>query len=153
MELVIQELSFGKIAVCESILRSLPEWFGIEEAITHYVESIKKLPTLIAVKQMQTVGFLTLKQYNQFSAKIYVMGVVPQMHRQGVGRGLVRASESCLKNGTEYLQVKTIGSSHTSKYYLSTRSFYHNLGFRPIEEFTQIWGEENPCLLMVKALQ
>ncbi len=34
-----------------------------------------------------------------------------------------------------------------------TREFYKAVGFYPLEEFTEIWGgKENPCLLMVKAL-
>ena len=30
---------------CEPILRSLPEWFGIEESIVEYVEDIDRMPT------------------------------------------------------------------------------------------------------------
>jgi hypothetical protein len=26
------------------------------------------------------------------------------------------------------------------------------MGFRPLEEFTDLWGEQNPCLQMIKSL-
>jgi hypothetical protein len=33
--------------------------------------------------------------------------------------------------------------------YARTRAFYRSLGFKPLEEFLELW-EGNPCLLMVK---
>jgi len=36
--------------------------------------------------------------------------------------------------------------------YARTRAFYRALGFLPLEERTDIWGPENPCLISVKAL-
>ena len=33
-----------KTGIANRILRSLPRWFGIEEAIVEYVESVKELP-------------------------------------------------------------------------------------------------------------
>lgn len=48
--------------------------------------------------------------------------------------------------------VKTLGESHPDKYYKLTREFYNRCGFYPLEEIKEIWGEENPCLIMVKAL-
>ena len=50
------------------------------------------------------------------------------------------------------LQVKTLGPSHPSEHYAATRQFYVARGFRPLEELTEIWGEDNPCLIMVKRL-
>ena len=37
--------------------------------------------------------------------------------------------------------------------YGRTRRFYRARGFRPVEELTAIWGEENPCLIMVERLE
>jgi ribosomal protein S18 acetylase RimI-like enzyme len=143
----------GKSSLCEPILRCLPEWFGIEEAIVNYVREINSLPTLLARDGEQVLGFLTIKQHNPHTAEIYVMGVPPEAHRNGIGKSLVHASEVWLREqGVEYLQVKTLGPSHPDENYASTRSFYTAMGFRPLEEFTQIWGEQNPCLLMVKRL-
>jgi hypothetical protein len=55
-------------------------------------------------------------------------------------------------DGVEFLQVKTLGPSHSDPGYALTRQFYGSLGFRPLEETTHWWGADNPCLVMVKAL-
>lgn len=48
--------------------------------------------------------------------------------------------------------VKTLGKSHPDENYKKTREFYSAVGFYPLEESTEIWGKENPCLLMIKIL-
>lgn len=144
---------FGKATVCEPILRSLPAWFGIEEAIVHYVGEIDRLPTFLASGSDGLVGFVSLKQHNPSSAEIYVMAVRQEAHRQGVGRALIeRAREWLRGQGIEYLQVKTLGPSHPDAGYAKTRSFYTAVGFRPLEELTELWDERNPCLIMVQRL-
>lgn len=145
--------SFGLSAVCAPILRSLPEWFGIEEATQHYIEVIETLPTVLAEVDGQPVGFLTLKQHSSYAAEIYVMGVRPEAHRQGVGQALLAQAETYLcQQGVEYLQVKTLSSAHPDAGYAKTRAFYLAMGFRPLEEFPTLWGESNPCLMLVKSL-
>ncbi len=143
----------GKAAVCEPILRSLPAWFGIEEAIVHYVGEIERLPTFLAGNSDGVVGFVSLKQHNPSSAEVYVMAVRPEVHRQGVGRALIEQSQEWLRGrGVEYLQVKTLGPSHPDAGYAKTRAFYTAVGFRPLEELTELWDERNPCLIMVRRL-
>jgi 8-oxo-dGTP diphosphatase len=79
------------------------------------------------------------------------MGIHPDFHRRGIGRSLVAAAEEyALELGVEYIQVKTLDTSHPSLEYARTRTFYESLGFRPLEVFPDLWDEENPCLLMVK---
>jgi hypothetical protein len=41
---------------------------------------------------------------------------------------------------------------HEIAEYAATRRFYLAMGFKPLEEFTGVWGDGNPCLLMAKAL-
>ena len=149
----IRQVALGQAAtLCEPILRLLPEWFGIESAITNYVEAIDKLPTLVAEKGEQPVGFLTIKQHNKHAAEIYVMAVHPDFHRLGIGQQLVEAAEQTLCDlSVEYLQVKTLGVSHPDQHYAATRAFYGSVGFKPVEEFTELWPE-NPCLQMIKRL-
>lgn len=148
----ITEAEFGQVYLCQKILQLLPEWFGIEAAVTHYIYEIDKLPTFIAWKEKQVVGFLSLKQHTEFAAEIYVMAVHPQFHRQGIGHQLIEVAEKNLrKHGIEYLQVKTLGVSRPNSYYAQTRAFYQSVGFKPLEEFLEIW-QGNPCLQMVKSL-
>jgi len=81
------------------------------------------------------------------------MAVRPQYHRQGIGRLLVSHIEQLLvERGTDYLEVKTLGPSGPDEFYGRTREFYLAMGFAPIEE-TNLWGAENPCLIMIKDLR
>jgi GNAT superfamily N-acetyltransferase len=146
--------SFGKSTLCEPILRSLPDWFGIEEDITKYLADIDRLPTFLAIASDQVIGFLTIKQHFPHSAEILVMGCLPEVHRQGTGRALVERAEAwLLDEGVEYLQVKTLGPSRPDPSYDVTRVFYQALGFEPLEEFKQVCDENNPCLVLVKKLE
>ena len=151
MEVIGPNLNLG--LECEPVLRSLPDWFGIESAIVQYVRDIDVLPTFRALIDGHTVGFLTVKRHFTESAEIHVMGVSLECHRQGIGRSLVESAEEWLRiDGCQCLQVKTISESHTSKHYASTRDFYRSIGFTPLEEFPTLWHEANPCLLMIKPL-
>jgi GNAT superfamily N-acetyltransferase len=146
--------ALGLSAVCEPILRSLPDWFGIEQANQQYVRDIEAYPTLLAGINDQAVGFLTLVEHSAFAAEIHVMAVLKAYHRQGVGRALVGAAEAYLRERQfEFLQVKTLSARHPDEGYALTRAFYLNMGFRPLEEFPTLWGPHNPCLQLIKALR
>jgi len=151
--LEIVEAVAGKGAVCETILRSLPDWFGIEEAILGYVRDVESMPMLVARSGPHVAGFLSFRHHFPWSAEIHVMGVLPERHRAGVGRGLVASLEERLRlHGVELLQVKTLGPSRACPEYERTRAFYEAMGFRPLEEMPRLWGEANPCLLMIKPI-
>jgi GNAT superfamily N-acetyltransferase len=154
MGFTIEAPSNGKASLCEPILRSLPDWFGIEEDLRKYLAEINRLPTFLALDRGGVLGFLTLKQHFPHSAEILVMGCLPEVHRQGVGRALIeRAEDWLLDQGVEYLQVKTLGPSRPDPSYEITKMFYLSLGFEPLEEMNKIWDENNPCLVMVKKLE
>ena len=154
MTFSIDSPTVGKSTLCEPILRSLADWFGIEDDITKYLADIDRLPTFLALAGDKVIGFLTLKQHFPHSAEILVMGCLPEVHRQGIGRALVEAAEAwLLDQGVDYLQVKTLGPSRPDPGYKVTRAFYQAIGFEPLEEFKQIWDEHNPCLVLVKKLE
>jgi GNAT superfamily N-acetyltransferase len=143
------ESAEARAALCRSVLGALPQWFGIEEAVRDYVRDVAGLPMLA----VGTDGFLALRLHTEAAAEIHVMGVVPERQGEGIGTALVEAAEELLRGGgVEFLQVKTLGPSHPSEHYAATRRFYAARGFRPLEELTAIWGEANPCLIMVKHL-
>jgi ribosomal protein S18 acetylase RimI-like enzyme len=153
MDFLIKGPLLGQAAVCEPILRALPDWFGIEEALVHYTHKIDHLPTFLVSQGEQVIGFVSLKEHNPYAAEVYVMGIRAAAHRQGIGRTLLSAGEAFLRSkGIEYLQVKTLASSHPDEGYAKTRAFYLAVGFRPLEELTDLWGPENPCLLLIKKL-
>ena len=144
---------FNTSETCAPILKSLSDWFGIEEAVQHYLEEIERLPTFLAYRSDDVVGFLSIKQHFPHAAEIYVMGTNPDLHRQGIGRELLETAQTYLRaKNVEYLQVKTLSPSREDENYARTRKFYTALGFRPLEEFKDLWGSDNPCLLMIKRL-
>lgn len=143
----------SKSNITNSILRKLPDWFGIEGAIIEYVDKVKDTIFYVALDNNKPVGFLSLKFNNEYTCEIYVMGIIKEYHNRGIGRDLVERAISYLtKNNYKFLMVKTLGQSHPDKNYKGTREFYRKLGFYPLEEIKEIWGEHNPCLLMVKGL-
>jgi ribosomal protein S18 acetylase RimI-like enzyme len=154
MTIRVQGPFFEMSAVCAPILRALPLWFGIEEATAQYIRDIDGLPTLTALAGDTVVGFLTFREHSRWAAEIHVMGVHPEYHRQGVGRALIVEAERFLSGrGVEFLQVKTLSSAHPDTNYARTREFYIAMGFRPLEEFKELWGEANPCLQLIKRIQ
>jgi GNAT superfamily N-acetyltransferase len=67
--------------------------------------------------------------------ELYIMGVRPEYHRQGIGRALINRVETILRQQSiEYWQVKTLAYSHPDKFYARTRAFYFSMGFRPLED-------------------
>ena len=125
----------------------------MEEAILDYEREIEHLPTFLAKADGSVLGFLSLKQHTPYAAEILVMGVHPDVQRGGIGRALVDAAEAHARGlGVEFMQVKTLGPSRPDEGYARTRAFYEVMGFRPLEEFKQIWDENNPCLVMVKRM-
>ncbi|MEZ4522301.1 MAG: GNAT family N-acetyltransferase [Thermomicrobiales bacterium] len=138
---------------CESILRSLPDWFGIPASVEAYAGAVRAMQTIVAVTDAgEIVGFLTLDSHNPSTIEIHVMAVVLQLHRTGVGRALINSAvEIAMRGGYRLLEVKTLGPSDTDRNYAATRCFYEAMGFLPVEEIDGLWPG-NPCLIMVKVL-
>jgi ribosomal protein S18 acetylase RimI-like enzyme len=137
----------------ERLLRELPEWFGIEQSILSYVDAARTLPGTFALRDDEVVGVCVVRHHTPVAAEIEVLAVQRTLHRQGIGRRLVQTVESGLReNGVVLLQVKTRGPSGASEEYERTRAFYESIGFLPLEERTDIWGADNPCLILVKPL-
>ncbi len=102
---------------------------SIEKAIEQYGRDIDELPTFLARKDTDKVGFVTLKHHNEGAAEVLVMTVSPDLHRQGVGQHTLRRAEQWLnESGTRYLQVKILGPSHPDENYAKTREFYSAMG-------------------------
>jgi ribosomal protein S18 acetylase RimI-like enzyme len=142
-----------KSRICELVLRTLPQWFGIEQAVQRYVRTSAELPMLAVRNGVDAAGFLSLKRHAPAAAELYLMGVRPELHGRGIGTALVEEAELQLAgDGVEYVQVKTLGPSRLSRGYEQTRRFYEARGFRALEEIPGYWDEDNPCLIMVKRI-
>lgn len=142
-----------KSHICDSILRSLPNWFGIESAIVDYTQAVRSMKMWACEYDQDIVGFLSLEMHNAHSAEIHVMGVLEKYHNQKIGKSLIQAAIQDLKNEkVQFLQVKTLSEKHPDLYYAKTRSFYKKMGFMPIQEFPELWGKANPCVLILTLL-
>lgn len=152
MNIVKIENKTEKSRICETVLRSLPQWFGIESAILDYIKDVQRMETWAAIES-DAVGFLSLNKHNQRTAEIHVMGILPEYQGKKIGTDLVRmAVESLVSQGFQFLTVKTLSESRPDENYDQTRHFYLRSGFTPIEEFKTLWGEHNPCLMMLKSI-
>lgn len=140
-----------KGVICGSILRKLPNWFGVEESILDYVRDTREMPFYAAYDNGIPVGFIAIKIHSKYAAEVYVMGVLQEYHRNGIGKMLInKCEEFCRENEMEFLTVKTLDESRESKSYEKTRHFYISMGFRPLEVFKTLWNEDNPCLFLAK---
>jgi GNAT superfamily N-acetyltransferase len=144
----------GSGALCRQLLRELPDWFGIPEAVDEYVVRAERATAVVAIANRLEVGLLTLVRHTEFAAEIDVMAVKPDYHRQGAGRRMIDRAEALLaRDGIEYLQVKTLADTVEYEPYARTRAFYAACGFRPLQVFPDLWDPENPALQLVKRLQ
>jgi len=138
---------------CEVIGRSLPAWFGIDEGLSDLRRCAEEEPGLVATIDSQVAGFLTLAHPFPETWEITWMAVAPDHHRQGVGRSLIEAIIADARAANvSLLHVKTLADSHPSPEYAGTRAFYRALGFERLIVLPELWGLENPCLLMVRAI-
>jgi ribosomal protein S18 acetylase RimI-like enzyme len=142
-----------KSTICNSVLRSLPMWFGIPKVIDDYIRDVKVMDTWAAFDDTSFVGFASVKKHFPQSAEIHVMGIFQEFHGKGVGRQLIAMLEKDLKEqNIKYLTVKTLSDSVNNEEYEKTRAFYYKMGFTPLEEFKTLWDEDNPCLILIKSL-
>jgi GNAT superfamily N-acetyltransferase len=141
-------------AQCEQVLRSLPLWFGIEEALLEYAQATTQLPTFAAVESEQVVGFVSLRQHFLKSWELHCIAVHADARCKGLGRAMHTHAEQWLAaQGAQLLQVKTLAASHPSPEYAQTRVFYERMGYVPLEVFPELWAPHLPVLQLVKRLR
>jgi ribosomal protein S18 acetylase RimI-like enzyme len=153
MEITVETTGHWPDALA-ALLAGLPEWFGIEESNRGYVAAAGALDNTTARLDGEIVGLCLVRDHNPLASEIELLAVRRDLHRHGIGRLLVTRVEADLRaRGVTMLHVKTRGASRPSPEYQRTRAFYESIGFVPLEERSDIWGPENPCLIMVKPLR
>lgn len=143
-----------KSSYTKEILEKLPEWFGNREALEEYCEKVINLPYWIAVdNDGKCLGFFSVKIHYQNTGDIFVCGVLPEHQHNGIGKSLYYATEKYfIQQGCKYVIVKTLSDIINYKPYAQTRRFYQSIGFEPLITLTEMWDENNPCLIMFKSL-
>ena len=136
------------------ILRGLPDWFGIEEAIVEYERDTDddRLDSFIAFGDQTALGVGLVSWPQPRSAEIHLLAVDAASRRSGIGTILVQAIvDHARKHGAKLLSVHTVGPSFVNEPYAQTRRFYEAAGFLPLREFDNIdWN--GPTLVMVRPL-
>jgi RimJ/RimL family protein N-acetyltransferase len=142
-----------KEEIAKRILDDLPEWFGLPESTKEYIEKSREFPFFAYYKDGQYVGFIVLKETGQYTAEIYVMGVLKDYQHQKIGKKLFTEFVNYARNKEyEFIQVKTVDAGHYEEYD-RTRVFYEKMGFKKFECFPTLWDEWNPCLVMVQSIK
>lgn len=152
MQVILIDDENRRRAVAREVLTDLPEWFGIPESTEEYIRESGNMPFFAATEGEDILGFMALKETSAYACEIYVTGVKKRAHRCGAGRAMFAAFEAYARDcGYRFVQVKTVAPGHYPEYD-ATVAFYRGVGFLPLEVFPTLWDENNPCLILVKAL-
>ena len=142
--------------ISRRILEALPEWFELEEGSENYIKESAGQPFFAAYADKTStdaIGFLCLKETSPDTMELAVMGVLKEHQREGLGRRLFAAARDYASmEGYSFMQVKTVKAGVYEEYD-AANAFYKSLGFRELEVFEEIWGEENPCQIYVLSLK
>lgn len=138
-----------KEKICLQILEQLPEWFEIPESRTVYAKTCKELSFWADMEQNVARGFIVMKETSKYAVELYVMGVLKEYQRQGIGRKLFDSFYIYAKeNGYEFVHVKTVREGMYPDYDL-TNAFYQKIGFKELECMEDLWDAANPCQVYV----
>ncbi len=74
-----------KERIARTILGQLPEWFGLPDSTEEYISNSKRMPFWAYLEGEKPVGFIALKQTSEVTAEVYVMGVLKECQRKGIG--------------------------------------------------------------------
>ncbi|MDQ3021849.1 MAG: GNAT family N-acetyltransferase [Bacteroidota bacterium] len=143
-----------KELMTDEILHSLPDWFGIEAAIRMYMKEVQdtEKPFHTAYDDKRHIGLISLKNNYSTTTDIFLMAVLKEYHRKGIGKELINwAKGYCLENKKKLLIVKTLSERHPDKNYTKTRLFYKGQGFFEFEENLEMWNGI-PCLILAHVI-
>ena len=145
-----------KKAIAREVLEALTEWFEVESSREDYIEKSQNWPFFAAYEDDSSdkpIGFLCLKSTGADTVELAVMGVLKELHRNGVGKELFAAAkEYAVAHGYSFMQVKTVKSG-VYEDYDKTNAFYRRLGFKEFEVIETYWDEANPCQIYVMSLK
>lgn len=138
---------------CESVLRSLLRWLGIEEALIMCARDTERCPTFAFEAGGQVVAFISLIEHVPASWEVHCMAVPERLRSTGHGIALLAIAERWLESqGVRFLQVKTVAQASPGAEYAETRAFHLARGFTPREVLPLLWAPQNPALQLVKTL-
>jgi GNAT superfamily N-acetyltransferase len=119
--------------LCRSIIKDLPEYFGLPECNEVYAKGVREHINFAVQHQGVFIGILSLAFPYPQTGQIYWMGILRQHQGKGLGRSLVHTAVQFAKQkGAKLLTVETLSKKVSDENYLKTYSFYETLGFQPL---------------------
>ena len=150
-EIIIRKYETADFNHVIEITKALPEWFT-KTGIEHMRVDLRFQQGFVAVSDSRIVGFLTFF-VTEGVGHIGWIGILPEFHRQGIGRKLVGQLISELKMaGVNILRVNTLGDSVEYEPYERTRAFYWGMGFEDLQRIKQDDPECPEQLILVKSI-
>jgi len=151
-KVLIRPLEAAHAEACDEVVRSLPYHFGDPDGRRECARAVRTSPGMVAVRQGQVVGFLTLAHHFEASSEITWMAVHADHRGQGIGRALIsRLSEQLRGQGRRLLLVTTLSSLEAEPGvvdgYNRTRAFFRSVGFIPARELPNLWPDQKALLL------
>lgn len=160
MPLTIRSLEVADAPACDAIVASLPYHFGLEEGRVECAAAVRSQPGLVAERDGEVIGFMTMQHRFEDAAEITWMAVHADHRRAGVGHALMDRLASDLEaEGRRLLLVLTVSPNdppddpgHLEDGYVAARAFYAANGFALARDFAGYWGDHDTPVLMVRTL-
>jgi GNAT superfamily N-acetyltransferase len=140
--------------VCQGILAGLSDWFE-PAAAAAYTADLPRALTWVAVapETEALVGMLSLTRPQPRAFEVHLLAVARAQHGHGAGRALLSLAERfAAAQGARFMQAKTQAASKPDRFFEQTRQFYSRLGYDALFESDRLWGDDNPVVVLVKAL-
>ena len=150
--ITIQKTKDSKAAL--TIADKLHGIYFNDQGIKDMTELLKKKEFYGAFEEERMIGFIAFKEVNPEVIEIAWIAVDLASQNQGIGTELVNKGLQISGKDYKMCEVKTLSEEEPDEGYQSTRKFYRNLGFIPLETINPYpgWGENNPCQILVKPL-
>jgi ribosomal protein S18 acetylase RimI-like enzyme len=153
----VRPLAPSDAEACDAIVASLPHHFGQEEGRRECAAAVRTQRGLVAERDGEVVGFLTVEHRFERAAEITWMAVHAAHRHSGLGRALMDRLVADLRaQNRRLLLVLTVspsdGPDDVDDGYESTRAFYFASGFELTRDFGGYWSGGDTPALMVRVL-
>lgn len=146
---VVRPLEPADIALCEQVIRSLPDFFS-PSSVEGVRQGAEKHGGWVSLVAGSLVGFCIVERRSPRLAEILWMAVRPDKRAHGLGTQLLTQALTHLQaSGVELVEVKTLAASSGYEPYAETRRFWEHRGFIELETLDPYpgWEPGNPAVI------
>lgn len=155
MGITVRPLTAAHAAACDTIMRTLPDWFSHEGGLASCARAVRSQPGWVAEDGGRVLGFATWEQRTHATAEVTWMAVERSRHHTGIGTAIIETLCADLRERGYRLALAMTSAAARQPQpgpdsYESTRRFWFARGFYPLIEL-DIW-DTDLALLMVRPL-